>query len=86
MKNKTLITARQNKGFTQTEIASKVNITPICYQRYEAGERTPRADVAIRIADALGIRSYTAFKELWSTKGGKENGEKNYRWRQRHRC
>ena len=65
MKNENLIKARAKTGFTQAEIASKANITSICYHRYEAGERIPRADVAIRIADALGVKSLRQFKEIF---------------------
>lgn len=53
MKNIRLIEVRKKQGFTQVQVAKKVGITPICYQRYEAGERIPRADVAKRIAKAL---------------------------------
>lgn len=65
MKNIKLIEARNKTGLTQVEIAEKSGITPICYQRYESGERIPRADTAILIADTLGVKSYKKFKELF---------------------
>lgn len=65
MKNIKLIERRNKAGLTQVEIAEKVGITPICYQRYESGERIPRADTAILIADTLGVKSYKKFKELF---------------------
>lgn len=53
VKNTKLIEARKKTGLTQVEVAQKAGITPICYQRYEAGDRIPRADTAILIAKAL---------------------------------
>lgn len=44
---------RHEKGLTQVEIARQAKITTTCYQRYEAGERIPRADTAKLIAKAL---------------------------------
>ena len=65
MKNIKLSNARNKAGLTQVEVASKADITVVCYQRYEAGERIPRADIAIAIADALGVKSYKQFKKLF---------------------
>ena len=45
--------AREKTGLTQAEIAKKAGITAACYQRYEYGERIPRADTAKLIAKAL---------------------------------
>ena len=65
MKNIKLIEARNKTGLTQVEVAEKANITERAYQNYEAG-RKPRSDVAIRIADALRVKSYRDFKDLFS--------------------
>ena len=54
---------RKNSGLTQTEIAEAAGITTTCYQRYESGERIPRLDVAIKIADALGVTVYDIYAE-----------------------
>lgn len=51
--NTRLKTTRQQKGLTQVEVAKKANITVTSYQRYENGERIPRADTAKLIAKAL---------------------------------
>lgn len=48
-----LKTTRQKQGLTQAEIAKKASITVMSYQRYEAGEREPRASTAKLIAKAL---------------------------------
>ncbi|MGI6014322.1 MAG: helix-turn-helix transcriptional regulator [Oscillospiraceae bacterium] len=53
MKNIKLIEARNKTGLTQVQVAKKAGITVVCYQRYEAGERIPRADIAILIAKAV---------------------------------
>ena len=66
MKNTELKTAREKTGLTQVKVAEKVGITEVSYQNYEAGERIPRADIAIAIAEALGIKSYKQFKQLFS--------------------
>lgn len=64
MRNENLIQARTKTGLTQVEVAKMAKITERAYQNYEAG-RMPRADVAIRIADALSVKSYTGFKKLF---------------------
>lgn len=50
MKNEKLIQSRRKSGLTQVEVAKRAEITEVCYQRYEAGTRIPRADIAIKIA------------------------------------
>lgn len=66
MKNINLVERRNKTGLTQVEVAKRAGITEVCYQRYEAGERKPKSDVAIRIADVLGVKSYQDFKKLFS--------------------
>lgn len=66
MKNIRLVETREKRGLTQVEVAKKAKITDRAYQNYEAGERIPRADVAIRIADALGVKSYQDFKKIFN--------------------
>ncbi len=65
MKNIELIERRTKTGLTQVQVAKKANVTERAYQNYEAG-RMPKSDVAIRIADALGVKSYQDFKKLFS--------------------
>ncbi len=66
MKNTELKEAREKANLTQVKVAERVRITEVSYQNYEAGERIPRADVAIVIADTLGVKSYKTFKRLFS--------------------
>ena len=51
--NTKLKTTRQKTGLTQVQVAKKANITVTSYQRYESGEREPRASTAKLIAKAL---------------------------------
>ena len=53
MSNIKLKARRQEKGLTQAEVAEQAKINTLSYQRYEAGERIPRADTAKLIAKAL---------------------------------
>lgn len=65
MKNTKLVERRHESGLTQVEVAKKVGIQERAYQNYELGTRTPKADIAIRIADAIGVKSYKDFKEIF---------------------
>lgn len=65
MKNTKLKRAREKVGLTQVRVAKQAGITEVSYQNYEAGERIPRADIAIAIAETLGIKSFKQFKDLF---------------------
>jgi transcriptional regulator with XRE-family HTH domain len=47
--------ARTAAGMTQTELADKLGIAQKQLSRYERGEQTPSVEMAVRMADALGI-------------------------------
>lgn len=51
--NTKLKTTRQKQGLTQIQVAGKANITTRQYQRYENGERMPKANTAKLIAKTL---------------------------------
>jgi len=53
--------ARQNKGFTQLELAKLSNISERQYRRIELEEQTPSVDTALLIAQALN----TTVEELF---------------------
>ena len=53
MKETKLKSRRKEMGLTQMEVAKQAKVTVVCYQRYETGERIPRADTAKLIAKAL---------------------------------
>ena len=65
MKNELLSAARRRVGKTQKQVATDIGATEIGYQNYEGGRRTPSVTTAIRIADALGVDDFNAFRELW---------------------
>ena len=62
-----LQTARKNAGFTQVEIAKKIGIATLSYQRYENPKykRYPDILTAIKIADVLNIKD---LRDLWNPK------------------
>lgn len=65
MKNEKLIEQREKNGLTQSEVAHRARVSDRAYQNYESGERVPKADVAIRIANVLGVKSFKLFKEIF---------------------
>lgn len=46
--------ARLEKGYTQTDLAVICDISVSAVQMYEIGQRVPRDQVKVKIADALG--------------------------------
>lgn len=52
---------RQKKKLTQKELAMRIGTTERNYQYYEAGERTPNAFTANKIAKELGVKSEKIF-------------------------
>ena len=51
---------RQQKGYTQTELADLANISQPALQAYEAGKAKPMKNNAIQLAKVLGV----SFEEL----------------------
>jgi len=54
---------RQEKGFTQYEIANKANMSEKQYRRVEHGEQDPSIKKALLIAQVLG----TTVEEIFTT-------------------
>ena len=50
-----LKTLRDDKGFTQQQLAEVLNITISSVSRYENGSRQPSIEVLIRMADVLNV-------------------------------
>lgn len=46
---------RQQKGYTQTELADLANISQPALQAYEAGKAKPMKNNAIQLAKVLGV-------------------------------
>jgi len=53
MKNFALVDARKKQGLTQKQVAEKVHISVVSYQRIEYGTQRPTVDTAILIARAV---------------------------------
>jgi len=63
-KNKIKLT-REKKGFKQIEIANKTYISVRALQNYEASEREPLVHTAIALAEALEVKTFEEFKDLF---------------------
>lgn len=50
-----LAEARKRLGLTQKHFAEKAQIQPSTYSSYENNKKVPPLDIALRIADALGV-------------------------------
>ena len=72
MENTKLIDKRRDCGLTQVEVAKRAKIANRAYQNYENGKRTPRADVAIRIAKAVDSSVEELFGAATSDSSAKE--------------
>lgn len=65
-----IATARQKRGWTQTDLAERVNMHRVSLSRIEAGTREPSLPAMAAIADALGedfnrlARAYLWWREL----------------------
>ncbi len=53
--NKNLKYYREASNLTQKALAEKLKITVRAYQRYEAGEREPKLDILIMLADVFQV-------------------------------
>ena len=78
--NKTLKAARRKSGKTQAQVANEAGISEVSFQMYEYGQRLPRVDTAIRIAQAVGcaaeelfpVQSVTQKRQLRNTKNNEK--------------
>lgn len=78
--NKTLKAARKKSGKTQAQVAKEAGISERVFQTYEYGQRLPRVDTAIRIAQAVGctaeelfpVQSVTQKRQLRNTKNNEK--------------
>lgn len=53
--SKRLKECRQNKGYTQIQVATYSNITEKAYQNYELMTREPKLEILIKIADVYEV-------------------------------
>ena len=59
--SETLRKLREEKGFTQTELAKKLFVNHSTINRWESGARLPDATMIVRLADCLGADSNMLF-------------------------
>lgn len=50
--------ARENAGLKKSEVARRIGVPYSTYDGYEIGRRTPKYDMIIKIAKALGVETY----------------------------
>lgn len=55
---------REARKMTQGELARRCGVEQRSISYYESGDRTPRAYIALLIAEALGCRVEDLFKEV----------------------
>lgn len=65
--NTPLKNKRIDEGKTQQNVSDLANISLKSYQRIEAGQNSPSVRVALRIAEALKVKSLREFRDLFST-------------------
>jgi transcriptional regulator with XRE-family HTH domain len=53
--SKIIASLRDNKGWSQTELADKSGVSRVMIGKYERGEAIPSIDAAKKIADALEV-------------------------------
>ncbi len=51
-----LYIARRQAGMTQGEVAAKVHVHQSLLSRWERGKRSPSVDLAVGLADAVGVQ------------------------------
>lgn len=67
--NTNLSKIRAQQGISPMRVAKQLQIPKTTYYCYENGERIPRVNDAIRIADKFGVKD---LRELWPPNTGNE--------------
>ena len=52
---KNLKDLRNNKNISQRELAEIVGVTQVAISQYEKGESVPRINIAMKLAETLGV-------------------------------
>lgn len=74
MRNK-LIEVRTRKGYTQEQMANKLNIARTTYTGYEKGNVAPSLEVALNIKKILNYKKDDIFLNLNDTETNKDEEE-----------
>lgn len=61
--SKNLVNLRTNKDISQEELAKRVGVTQTAIWQYENGLATPKLQIAIALANALGTTCEQLMKE-----------------------
>ena len=69
---KALKEARRAKGMTQQQVADRLNITLVYYQKIEAGNRTGSFDIWDALEDITGVHQ-RKLREISTSRHGKED-------------
>lgn len=59
--------ARIDKGLTQAELAKKLGMSPSYIGQYESGNRRPKPETLMKIAEALGVSPASLGVEIYTT-------------------
>ncbi|NMA95558.1 MAG: helix-turn-helix transcriptional regulator [Clostridiales bacterium] len=70
---KYLIALREKMNLTQRQVAKAINITTSYYGMIEQGVRTPKLDIAIKIADFFGTNVKEIFFDNLDNKASNTN-------------
>lgn len=70
----TLKEARQQKGWTVTQLAREASVSPSTISAIESGSRKPTASTAMKISSALGV-GMSEIEEFASSTQGSGGGE-----------
>ena len=71
---KNLKEARQKAGMTQQQMADKLEISLVYYQKIEAGDRTGGFDIWDKLEDITGIHQQK-LREISENRRGKEDSQ-----------
>lgn len=69
--------ARENKGYTQQQVADYMQIDKSTYCGYETGKRQPDVQKIKQLTKILGISGDDLLETGYSTKAPTENGERS---------
>lgn len=64
---------RESRGLTLEEVGGRLGTTHATIQRYETGKRKLDYDVALQLADAIGISRRAATEEWIQANGGEKS-------------
>lgn len=61
MSNNYLTMLRESRGLSKAQLAKWIGVSPAAVSAYERGERVPRDEIKMRIADFFGVSIIDVF-------------------------